>query len=297
VELATVADRWIFSRLAAVTQEVGELYEKYDFDDVARALYRFVWNELCDWYLEVAKARLYSEDENERLQVSGNLLVLLERVMLLLHPLMPFLTEEIYGNLPAVESGTRATSIFEASYPEAPAAWADPAAEAAMEAFMAVVGGLRSTREELGLARDLVGQALILEEQPGAAAAIVGQRQAFRQLSGCEFAEVSTDQGAPSGRFASVQAVGVKALLNLEGLVDVERERVRLVSKAQKADAEAAKSRAKLGNQGFVAKAPAEVVAEEQARLSAAEAILAEALVQYRERVGGELPLTPGGRS
>jgi valyl-tRNA synthetase len=297
VTLATVADKWIFSRLAAVTKEVAALYESYDFDVVARSLYRFVWNELCDWYLEVAKARLYSEDESERLQVSGNLLVLLERVMLLLHPLMPFLTEEIYGNLSAVESGDRAQSIFSAKYPDTPAAWEDPAAEAAMEAFMTVVGGLRSTREELGLARDVVGQARILEEQPGAAAAIFGQRQAFRQLSGCELTQGAAETTAPSGRFASVQATGVKAYLDLEGLVDVERERVRLVSKAQKADAEAAKCRAKLGNQGFVAKAPAEVVAEEQSRLTLAEAVLEEALVQYRERVGGELPLARGGRS
>jgi valyl-tRNA synthetase len=297
VELANVADRWIFSRLAAVTKEVAGLYEGYEFDDVARSLYRFVWNEVCDWYLEVAKTRLYSEEETERLQVSGNLLVLLERVMLLLHPLMPFLTEEIYGNLPAAEAGDRAESIFAAEYPEAPAVWGDAAAEAAMEAFMVVVGGLRSTREELGLARDVVGQAHIIEEQPGAATGILGLRQAFRQLSGCELVEGATERAAPTGRFASVQGPGVKALLDLEGLVDAERERVRLVGKAQKADAEAAKSRAKLGNQGFVSRAPAEVVAEERARLDVAEAILAEARVQYRERVGGELPLAQGRQS
>ncbi len=294
VELATVADRWIFSRLAAVTGEVARLYEAYDFDDVARSLYRFVWNEVCDWYLEVAKTRLYSEDQGERLQVSGNLLVLLERVMLLLHPVMPFITEEIYGNLPVAESGKRAESIFAAAYPEAPAEWRDPAAEAAMEAFMAVVGGLRSTREELGLARDLVGQVRLVEEQPGAADGILGLRQAFRQLSGCELVEAGPAQAAPATRSASVVGPGLKALLDLEGLVDVERERVRLVGKAQKAGAEVAKSRAKLGSQGFVAKAPAEVVAEEQARLAAAEAVLAEAQAQYRERVGGELPLGKG---
>jgi valyl-tRNA synthetase len=296
-ELATVADRWIFSRLTSVTKEVAGLYESYEFDVVARALYRFVWNEVCDWYLEIAKTRLYSEDETERLQVSGNLLVLLERVMLLLHPLMPFLTEEIYGNLPAVESAERPQSIFAARYPDVSPDWHDAEAEAAMEAFVAVVGGLRSAREELGLARDVVGQARVLEQVPGVAAGIFGLRQAFRQLSGCELAQGAAEQAAPTGRYASVQGPGVKALLDLEGLVDVERERVRLVSKAQKANAEAAKSRAKLGNQGFVAKAPAEVVAEEQARLAGAEAVLAEAQVQYRERVGGELPLAQEKKS
>jgi valyl-tRNA synthetase len=297
VALTTVADRWIFSRLASVTKEVAGLYESYQFDDVARALYRFVWNEVCDWYLEIAKTRLYSDDETERVQVSGTLLALVERVMLLLHPLMPFLTEEIYGNLPAAEPGERPQSIFAARYPEVDPDWNDPEAEAAMEAFVVIVGGLRSTREELGLGRVVVGQARVLEQAPGAAAGIVGLRQAFRQLSGCELMQGAAEQATPDGRFASVQGPGVKALLDLEGLVDAERERVRLVSKAQKANAEAAKSRAKLGNQGFVAKAPAEVVAEEQARLAAAEVALTEAQVQYRERVGGELPLAQEKKS
>ena len=296
VRLVTPADRWIFSRLTAVTEEASRLYESYSFDDVARVLYRFIWNELCDWYLEVAKARLYSDDEDERLQVSGNLLVLLEQVMTLLHPLMPFVTEEVYGFLPQVLSGRRPASLFDARYPDTPAAFADPAAERAMEAFMAVVGGLRSAREELGLARDVVGSVRVMESGSGAAAAIAGQPQAFCRLSGCELVEVITGEAAPAGRFASIEGPGVKALLDLEGLVDVERERERLVTKAQKANSEASKARAKLENQGFLAKAPEAVVAEERSRLDSAETVLEEVRRQYEERVGGELPLAEGKR-
>jgi valyl-tRNA synthetase len=296
VELVTPADRWIFSRLSAVIGEVAGLYESYEFDDVARALYRFVWNELCDWYLEVAKTRLYSDDETDRLQVSGNLLFLLEQVMALLHPLMPFVTEEVFGCLPQVGSGKRPASLFDASYPEAPAGWADPAAEVAMEAFTAVVAGLRSAREELGLPRDAVGKVSVLELQPGAASALAGLREAFRQLSGCELVAVVSEAEAPPGRFASVEAAGVKALLDLEGLVDVDRERERLRLKAQRATAEASKARAKLGNQGFLAKAPEAVIAEERARLGASEAILEEVRRQYEERIGGELPAAVGER-
>lgn len=98
----------------------------------------------------------------------------------------------------------------------------------------------------------------------------------------------------PEGRFASVNGPGVRALLDLEGLVDVEKERVRLVNKAQKAHTEIMKSRGKLNNEGFVAKAPTEVVAEERERLAVAEGSLVEAQTQYRERVGGELPLKQG---
>jgi valyl-tRNA synthetase len=294
VELVTPADRWIFSRLTAVTGEVAGLYESYEFDDVARLLYRFVWNELCDWYLEVAKTRLYSDDEAERLQVSGNLLFLLEQVMALLHPLMPFVTEEVYGSLPQVRSGQRSASLFDARFPEQRSSWADPAAEAAMDAFTAVVAGLRSAREELGIARDRAGRVVALELQPGAASALAGLSDAFRRLSGCELVDIAPVAQAPAGRFASVEAPGVKALLDLEGLVDVDGERARLVAKAQKAHVEAAKARAKLGNQGFVAKAPEAVVAEERARLTAAETILEEVRRQYEERIGGDLPLAGG---
>jgi valyl-tRNA synthetase len=110
----------------------------------------------------------------------------------------------------------------------------------------------------------------------------------------CEFIEEPAAGGNQAERFASVEGLGVEALLDLEGLVDVERERGRLVNKAQKAHAESVKARAKLGNKGFVAKAPEAVVAEEQSRLSAAEAVLAEVKRQYRERVGGDLPLPEG---
>ncbi len=292
VDLATPADRWIFSRLAAVTGEVADLYEAYEFDDVARLLYRFVWNEVCDWYLEMAKPRLYSDDEADRLQVSGNLLMLLEQVMIMLHPLMPFVTEEIYGYLPQVKKGAHAGSIFDARYPEVEPAWADPAAEAAMETFMTVAAGLRSAREELGLARDVVGEVRVLELETGAASTLVGSATALRHLCGCELLEVLPASAEPQGRFASIEAWGVRALLHLEGLVDIERERERLISKAKKAAGEAAKAGAKLANQGFVAKAPEAVVAEERDRLAAAQAVLDEVRRQYRERIGEDLPVS-----
>ncbi len=296
VKLETLADRWIFSRLAAVTEEVSRLYESYEFDDVARLLYRFVWNEVCDWYLEVVKTRLYSEDRAERLAVGGNLLVLLEHVMTLLHPVMPFITEEIYGYLPQGAHGDRPASLFDASFPEADQSLLDPAAERAMEVFTTIVSGLRSAREELGLARDVVGEVTLAELEPGAALGLTGLVGPFRQLTGCRLGGVLSGTEAPAGRYATVEGPGVKALLDLEGLVDVERERERLLSKAKKAHVEQHKAGAKLGNPGFLAKAPEAVVAEERGKLTAAEAILQEVRRQYRERVGEEMPAVEGAQ-
>jgi valyl-tRNA synthetase len=274
-----------------VACEAAALYEGYEFADVARLLYRHVWNEVCDWYLETAKCRLYSESEVDRLQVSSNLLSLLETVMTLLHPLMPFVTEEIWGYLPQVKAGERPASLFDARWPEPWPEMRDPSAEAAMEVFMSVVAGLRSTREELGLSREVVGNVRIAESVRGAGIALLEMPEAFRQLCGCRIVGVMREGEEPPGRFASVDGPGVKAMLDLEGLVDVEREAERLIGKGRKAHAEVVRARAKLSNPGFVAKAPAAVVAEERNRLAVAEAVLREVRRQYVERVGGRLPL------
>jgi valyl-tRNA synthetase len=291
VRLATQADQWIFSRLSTVTAEAARLYEGYEFDDVARTLYRFVWNEVCDWYLEVAKSRLYGEDAQARREVSGNLLVLLERVMILLHPVMPFVTEEIYGFLPQVASGGRPESLFDAVFMDADPEWLDPQAEVAMDAFTGAVAGLRSAREELGLARDVTGRVVALETEPRAASAIAGLGEAFKRLCGCEVTAVLPAADEPAGRYATVVVPGVKILLDLTGLVDVERESERLLSKAKKAQAEIAKARKKLENQGFLAKAPETVIAEERERMMTAQAVIDEVRRQYRERVGEEMPV------
>jgi valyl-tRNA synthetase len=254
-------------------------------------LYRFVWNEICDWYLEVAKSRLYAEEEAARLAVSGNLLVLLERVMGLLHPMMPFVTEEIYRNLPQVRAGDGAASLFATAWPVADPAWPDAAAERAMESFVAIVSGLRSAREELDVPRGTRGSVHLVTADAAVGRDLVQQAASLTQLTGCELSGVvATVTELPAGRFASVEAGAATAYLLLAGFVDVERERQRLLTKAGKARDEAAKARRKLDNAGFVAKAPPEVIQEERDRLARGEAVLAEIGRQYHERIGEDLP-------
>ena len=294
VTLATPADRWIFSRLAAVIGEMSALYDSYDFDEVARLIYRFVWNEICDWYLEVVKPRLYSEDEQERLQVSGTLLALFERVMGLLHPLMPFVSEEIYRNLPraAAADTTRSQGgLFESAFPQADVAWVDPGAERAMEVFVAVVAGLRSARDELEVPRDVVGRVWLVSVEETAVEALTGEPRPFTLLAGSEIVgSARRREDVPPGRYATVEAPGVIALLELTGFADMERERARLLAKAVKARAEIARAGAKLANKGFIAKAPADVVEQERMRLAQAEALLMDIGRHYSERVGEDLP-------
>ena len=291
VDLAGPADRWIFSRFTAVCGELAALYEGYDFAEAARTLYRFVWNEICDWYLEVTKPRLYSDDEAERLRVSGTLLVLFEGVMGLLHPIMPFVSEEIHHHLRSLGGAVEGEGdLLNSRFPEGDPAWTDPQAEAAMEAFMAIVGGLRSARDELELPRDVKGTVWLVAPEPARAAALTGESRAVALLAGCEVAGVVADRDeAPPGRFATIEGPGVTALLDLAGVVDVEKERARLLAKAEKARAEVARAEAKLSKESFVAKAPVEVVEQERERLLGAQAVLADVARLYRERLGEDL--------
>ncbi len=295
VTLSTPADRWMFSRVAAVTGELAQLYESFDLAEAARVIYRFVWNEFCDWYVEIAKARLYGEDETARHAVAGNLLYLLEHLLGLLHPLMPFLTEEIYRNLPQIAAaGLRPAALFDAPFPVADPSWEDAEAVRAMEVFTTVVAGLRSTRDELELPRDVVGQVWLVSPDAVAAEAVVQQAASFRQLSGCDcVGVVASEPDVPAGRYATLPApgAGVKALLALGGIVDPEKEKTRLLARAGKVRQELNKARGKLANEAFVARAPVEIVEEERRRVAVAEAALEDLERQYRERVGEELPV------
>ena len=295
VTLATAADRWIFSRLASITCDIARLYEAYDMAEAARGIYRFVWNEFCDWYVEISKARLYGEDAQAQREVAGNLLTVLESLLGLLHPLMPFLTEEIYRSLPQVAaSSPQPAALFDAAFPTADDAWRDAEAERAMESFIAVVSGLRSTREELGLPRDAVGEVWLVAPDPLVRAAVREHEVSFQQLSGCRCVGVAADEsGVPSGRYATVDAPdkGVSALLELSGLVDIDKEKARLLGRAARIRKDLERARAKLANESFVSKAPQEIVDEERRRAAEAERMLADIVRQYRERVGQELLL------
>jgi valyl-tRNA synthetase len=204
---------------------------------------------------------------------------------------MPFVTEEIYRNLPQVRSGAAPAALFGTQLVRPDADWADDDAEAAMEAFIAVTAGLRSAREELGLSRDAIGQVYLVTSDGRAVQGLSAHATSLRQLAGAEIAGVIDPGRQPEGRFASIEgAAGLRALLALEGVVDVERESSRLLAGAEKARKEADKARKKLTNEGFVKKAPADVVEEERGRLAAADTLLDEIRRQYRERIGEELP-------
>jgi valyl-tRNA synthetase len=260
----TVADAWILSRLADLAARVDEGLLTYEFGETARALYDFFWNELCDWYIELAKARLSSGGE-ARLNVQRNLVFVLDRALRLLHPMMPFVTEEIWGKLPLAEND-RAASLMVAAWPDPAslAVWRDQDAEASVQAVQEVVTAIRGVRARYSIPPKI--RLDVIAKAAGAAALIIeNQSDVIISLAG--IGSLRTDAGAVKPPHASVAvAAGSELYVPLEGIVDFAHERERVSHELEKATAELARLSKKLANDGFLAKAAADIVEKDRAR-------------------------------
>ena len=260
-EAATAADAWMLSRLAKLDRSVTEGIEEYQFGKVAHELYVFFWNEFCDWYIELSKARL-AEGGRARLTAQRNLVYVLDTSLRLLHPVMPFVTEAIWENLPLEDE---APALIVARWPEPDelSRWIDERSERAISLACDVVGSVRSTRAHFGLSprQELSVSLRCTGEDAQATEEFLRQQEelvtSLARLDGFEV----LSQGAPKPRGSSVDLVGdVEVYTHLEGLVDLEEERKRLEKRKAKALAEAAKLDKKLCNENFLAKAAPEAV-------------------------------------
>ncbi len=279
-EPVTPADKWIFSRLAALVEAVDAAYEGYEFGEMTRALYRFFWNELCDWYIEFSKARLADDaDPADRLACQRNLVFVLDQALRLLHPVMPFVTEEIYQEMPE----KAAPMLIIAPWPDARAlaAWRDEEAERAIEMVCEAVGAIRSARSRYGLSPKTVLDAAVKADAADAAL-LAEQAALIRSLANVGELAVGADVAKPAGSSAAVGA-GIEVYTCLAGHVDFDAERARLAKEQAKLAADVAKLEKKLSNPGFLAKAAPEIVAKDQAKrdeladkLARVEASLAE---------------------
>jgi valyl-tRNA synthetase len=253
-----LADRWIASRLAAAVSEVRRALARYRFNDAASAVYRFLWHEFCDWYLEIAKLSLYRAERPEaRLRTQHTLVTVLEATLRLLHPFMPFITEELWQRLPHAGD-----SIMVAPYPKATRRQTDAAAEQAMAPIMAAVTAVRTIRGEMRIAPSVT---LAVTIRPGAAAGSFAESAPF--IEALARAAVTVD-GAARRPPASALAVVADAELyvDLSGVVDLAAERQRLEEELERVEDFMAQVAAKLARPEFVERAPAEIVAKERER-------------------------------
>ena len=250
--------QWILSRTNRTIAEVHRGLNEYRFNDVAHALYQFVWHEFCDWYLEWIKGDLYGD--NQEVKTTGHriLFTVLEIIIKLLHPITPFVTEEIWAALPGDRS-----SIMTESFPEEMAAWNNPEAEDAAALFMGVVTGLRNIRSETGIHPSAQVKATVICPDQIKGAILLKNSKAIKALTRVEDLQILSEGKSPKGA-ASYIFNEIEIFVSLAGLVDVDQELAKLEKEMVKVSLQLKKVEGKLGNSKFLDNAPAEVVAGEK---------------------------------
>ncbi len=255
----SLPDRWILSRLRHTSDNVAEALDDYRFNEAAGTLYQFVWHEFCDWYLEAAKPALYGKsDDSSRNAAIGTLWRVLHDTLILLHPFIPFVTEEIWQKLPGTK-GSIMQSSFPGRDPAYPATQKDPAAESDMELVMDIITAVRNIRGEMNIPPSVALSVFVLTGDNGTLDKLRAQSDLIRTLARIETLALTHSGEKPkASATAIVKNVSVSVLL--EGVIDVSKESLRLEKEIAKLDKEINMLSKKLGNNDFVAKAPPEVV-------------------------------------
>ncbi|NHI01213.1 Valine--tRNA ligase [Oceanimonas sp. MB9] len=277
----SLADRWIRAQLQATIADVRSALDGYRFDRAASALYEFIWNQFCDWYLELTKPVLWHGSEAEQRATRKTLIEVLETLLRLAHPIMPYITEEIWQRV-APLAGRGGDSIMLAAYPEVNAAEQDEQAMADLEWVKRFIVSIRNLRAEMNIPP---GQSLsVLLRPAGDDARRATDNDAFlKAMAKLEsITLLAADEEAP---VSTKQLIGdTELLLPMAGLIDKDAELARLQKELGKVQGEIKRLEGKLNNQGFVAKAPADVVAKEQEKLADYQATLAK-LQQQQEQI------------
>ncbi|MEI6100923.1 MAG: valine--tRNA ligase [Eubacteriales bacterium] len=260
-----IADKWVLMRLNSVIAEVTESMEKFDLGIAAQKVYDFAWSEFCDWYIEMAKPRLYGEDKTLKSQTLAVLVLVLKNTLQLLHPFMPFVTEEIYCNLPSTGE-----TIMMSDWPKTQELAYEKEAQA-MQDVMELIRSIRNIRTEMNVPPSHKAKLTVLSAQ---AYEIELCREYIKRLAYASDVNIIRDKSeVPANSVSVVCAIG-EAYMPLAELIDIESEVARLKKESENLQGEIKRAQGKLGNPGFVGKAPASVIEEEKGKLAKYEGML-----------------------
>lgn len=257
----TLADKWILSRLQDTVKDVTGLLERFELGEAGRAIYDFIWSEVCDWYIEIAKPRLYNKEAAaERATAQHVLATVLVSAMKLLHPYMPFITEEIYQCLPH-----EAESIMISKWPVADESLVDSEAERGMNAIMDSIKAIRNMRAEVNANPGKKIPAIMLVSED--LREVVAHNDSYiKLLGGIDNLELRPLNGEKPENAMAAVVTGIEVYLPLAGLIDVEKETQRLSKELAAMEKDLQRAGGKLNNAGFLAKAPEDVIAKERAK-------------------------------
>ncbi|MCL6611957.1 MAG: valine--tRNA ligase [Peptococcaceae bacterium] len=275
-ERMTLADRWIYSRFQSAVRDVTGNLEKYELGEAARILYEFIWNEFCDWYIELSKPRLYGNDPRDRSTVQYVLADVLKGTLELLHPFMPFITEDIWQRLPVPKGRT----IMRAAWPAPREDYRDAGAEQDMETLMEIIRSVRHIRSEMNVPPGKIAEVL-LEIPDDRTRELVRKWSGYVESLAAARTQIRASFPEKPEQAAHAVARGTEIYVPLKGLIDVNREAVRLEKELDLVGKELSRVKGKLSNEGFLNKAPRDVIEKErekEAELSEKQASIARRL-------------------
>ncbi|GIP31356.1 valine--tRNA ligase [Paenibacillus sp. J2TS4] len=256
------ADRWILHRFNETVRDVTRLIDQYEFGETGRLLYNFIWDDLCDWYIEFSKLSLHGQKPEEKKNAQSVLTYVLDGTLRLLHPFMPFITEEIWQHLPH-----EGETITLAAWPQEQKSFEAPAAVKEMELLMGIIRSVRNIRAEVNVPMSKKVELLIKPVHADAKAILERNEEYLRRFCNTSLLEINTELATPDKAMTAL-VTGAEIYLPLSGLIDLSQEIARLEKELQTLHAEVNRVEKKLANEGFIAKAPAKVIEEERAKLA-----------------------------
>ena len=274
-----VADKWIMSRFSAVSREVTDLMDRYELGEAARVIYEFAWNELCDWYIEIVKPRLYGKETPEsRYGAQKTLAEIMTSTMELLHPFMPFITEEIWQHLPH-----EGETIMLSSWPFKDESQIDLKINEQMNLTIEVIRSIRNLRSEMNIPLGKKIEVIINANSKENYAYLNDTLSYITGLASIEKMELKEQLSEKPAQAVTAVVHGIEIYLPLKGLVDIDKEIARLEKELAKMESEIKRIEGKLANEGFVAKAPAEVIEKEKEKMAKYQASKEALLVRLND--------------